>query len=313
MVLGVIQFKLTEKNLGTAGLRDIPQDPEYKRKQSNIRKGLWIGGVALALFFALLFMRVIVIDPVVIANSSAVVIPLCVLIYFIYVLAVEKLTAEEKKKVIAIAIVFVISAMFYAGYEGQGSSLNLFAETYTDMFVGSFEMPAGWLQSAPSFYVVVFVPVFAWLWVTLAKRNRNPPTPVKVSFGLFFMGLGYLVMIGASMVYFGGQKPLPTWLLLTFLLHTFGEICLYPISLSAVSKLSPTRLVGRMMGVYFMSLAFGNLIAGLFAGEFDRKAIEANPQLMVDLFSYITWAMAIAGVIVLLLGRPMRKLMGDIR
>lgn len=314
MVLGLVQFRLTEKNLGNAGLPPLPPADAFEiKKQKRLITTLWIIAGLFALLIVLLFTRVIVVDPVAIARSSAVAIILSVVGYFVYVLLVEKLDPDERRKVTAIAVIFVISSMFYAGYEGQGSSLNLFAERYTDMFIGSFEMPAGWLQSAPPLYVMIFVPVFAWLWVRLSKRNLNPATPVKVSFGLFFMGIGYVVMIGASMIYFSGTKPLPTWLLLTYLFHTFGEICLYPISLSAVTKLSPHRLVGRMMGVFFMSLAFGNLIAGLFAGEFESKAIEANPNLMVDLFSFIAKVMLIGGVIVLLLNKPVRKLMGDIR
>lgn len=315
MVFGVTYFRLTEKYLGNAGLKPtrIADENLQNKKEKSIRKGLWIVIACLVIFVTLLFTRVITLDPVLIAKSSAFVIILSVFLYFIYVFAVEKLDNDEKKKVLVIAIIFVISAMFYAGLEGQGSSLNLFAERYTNMFIGDFEMPAGWLQSIPPLIVVLFVPVFAWLWVRLSKKNLNPSTPIKLFLGLMFMGLGYLVMIKASMIVINGIKPLPTWLVLTYMFHIFGEICLYPISLSAVTKLSPPRLVGRMMGVFFMSLAFGNLIAGLFAGEFDQAAIEANPQLMADLFALITKVMLASGVIVLILHRPIRKLMGNIR
>jgi POT family proton-dependent oligopeptide transporter len=181
------------------------------------------------------------------------------------------------------------------------------------MFVGGFEMPASWMQTVPPVAVISFSFVFAWLWVWLAKRNLNPSTPVKLSLGLLFMGLGYAVMMGASLVVIGGDKPLPTWLALTYLLHTFGEICLYPIGLSAVTKLSPKKLVGQMMGVFFIALAYGNLIAGLFAGEFDEKSIAENPSLLLDLFGVVMKIMLISGIIVLIFSRPIRKLMGDIR
>jgi proton-dependent oligopeptide transporter, POT family len=314
MVIGLVYYKLTEKNLGVAGLKlnRILNEDEKKRSRK-----LWIGLgcvlLMLIIFVALLFTRVIIIDPISFARGSGIVLLACVLIYFIYVFAVEKLDPSEKKKILAICAMFVITTTFYAGYEGQGSSLNLFAERYTDMFIGSFEMPASWMQSAPPIFVVIFVPIFAWLWVWLAKRNRNPSTPVKLSMGLIFLGLGYLVMMGASMIVIQGEKPLPTWLIFTYMFLTFGEICLYPIGLSAVTKLSPTRLVGQMMGVFFMSLALGNLIAGLYAGEFDNESIAANPGLLVDLFGLVAKITIIAGIIVFIFSKPIRKLMGDIR
>jgi POT family proton-dependent oligopeptide transporter len=315
MVLGLVQYKLTEKHLGDAGLTPTRTGDAaaQARSEKRIRTGLWIGGALLALFITLLFTRTIVINPVGFAEASRYFIAGAVVLYFIYVFVFEKMEPAEKKKIAAIGIFFIASTMFYAGYEQQGSSLNLFAERYTDMFIGTFEMPASWMQAVPAGAVVIFVPVFAWLWVWLANRKSNPSTPVKVSFGLIFMGLGYAVMMGASLVVVNGEKPLPTWLTLTYVLHTFGEICLYPIGLSAVTKLSPQRLVGQMMGIWFMSLALGNLMAGLFAGEFDANAITANPSLLVDLFGSVMKIMLISGLVMLIISKPVRKLMGDIR
>jgi POT family proton-dependent oligopeptide transporter len=190
--------------------------------------------------------------------------------------------------------------------------LNLFADRYTNMFIGSFEMPSSWLQSAPSFFVLLLVPFFAWLWVRLAKKNLNPSTPIKLVLGLVFMGLGYLVMMKASAIVVAGNKPLPTWLITTYMLHTVGEICLYPIGMSAITKLSPKRLVGQMMGVFFMALALGNLVAGLYAGEFNAEAITQNPSVLIDLFGLIVKIMFVAALVVLLFAKPLRKLMGNI-
>ena len=135
---------------------------------------------------------------------------------------------------------------------------------------------------------------------------------MKLAAGLLFMGAGYLVMMWASTIVIGGSKALPTWLVATYVLHTFGEICLYPVGLSAVTKLSPKRLVGQMMGIWFMSLALGNLVAGLFAGEFDANAVAANPQLLVDLFWVVVKVMGVAGLVVLVISKPIRKWMADI-
>lgn len=315
MVLGLVQYKLTEKNLGTAGISHIRSADAQgqERTEKNIRAGLWVFGILLLMLLIALFTGIVSIDPIFVARILGYVIPISAIAYFMYVLLFQDLTKEERRKVIAIAIFFITTGLFYAGYEQQGSSLNLFAERYTDMFIGDFEMPASWMQSIPPVAVIVFSFMFAWLWVWLAKRNMNPSTPAKLSFGLLFMGLGYAVMMGASLIVIGGDKPLPTWLALTYLLHTFGEICLYPIGLSAVTKLSPKKLVGQMMGVFFIALAYGNLIAGLFAGEFDEHAIASDPSLLLDLFGVVMKVMLISGIIVLIFSKPIRKLMGDIR
>jgi POT family proton-dependent oligopeptide transporter len=315
MIFGLIQFKITEKYLGTAGLEPtrLPNAAQQQKRDNTIRTGLWIAALSLAAFVTSLLMGIITINPVVFAEASGIVIGISVLIYFVYVFLFEKLNTDEKRKVFAIFLMFLITTAFYAGYEGQGSSLNLFADRYTQRVFGTFTMPASWLQSAPPFFVILFVPVFTWLWFSLAKRKLNQTTPVKMALGLIFMGLGYLVMIGASDIVIGGGKPLPTWLIVTYMFHTFGEICLYPIGLSGVTKLSPKRLVGQMMGVFFMALALGNLFAGIYAGEFNNEAITANPSLLTDLFGLIVKIMFVGGLIVIVFSKPIRKLMGNIQ
>jgi POT family proton-dependent oligopeptide transporter len=311
MVLGLIQYKLTEKNLGSAGL--APVAASGNDSKNNIRIGLSIFAVIVAALVVLLFTHVLSVDPAFIGRLLGYVIPISAIVYFSYILLFQQLNREERKRVGAIFVFFIATGLFYSAYEQQGSSLNLFAERYTDMYVGDFEMPASWMQTVPPAAVIAFSFLFAWLWVWLSKRNLNPSTPVKLSMGLLFMALSYAVMMGASLVVVGGDKPLPTWLVATYVLQTFGEICLYPIGLSAVTKLSPRKLVGQMMGVFFISLAYGNLIAGLFAGEFDKEAIAADPSLLLDLFGAVMKVMLISGIIVLIISKPVRKLMGDIR
>jgi POT family proton-dependent oligopeptide transporter len=315
MLLGLVQYKLTEQHLGNAGLEPSRlSDPErQKRRMKNIQASLWGVSIGLVLLITLLFTKVLFINPVKIAQASSYVIGASALLYFLYVFIFEKLETQERKKIAAIGIFFLASAVFYSGFEQQGSSLNLFADRYTDMVLLGFKIPTSWLQSVPPVSVIILAPVFAWLWVWLSKRNLNPSTPMKLSFGLISMGLGYVIMMGASLIVVSGNKALPTWLIATYVLQEVGEICLYPVGLSAVTKLSPQRLVGQMMGIWFMSLAFGNLIAGLFAGEFDVHAIIANPQVLVGLFWLVAKFMLVAGVLVLILNKPIRKLMGEIR
>lgn len=313
MVLGLIQYKLTEKNLGGAGLAPVAASGTNEGSKRRIRNGLWIFALIVSAVVGLLLTNVWSVDPSLIGRLLGYVIPISAILYFSYILLFQQLDKEERKHVSAIFIFFIATGLFYSAYEQQGSSLNLFAERYTDMYIGDFEMPASWMQTVPPVAVITFSFLFAWLWVWLSKRNLNPSTPVKLSMGLLFMALSYAVMMGASLVVVGGEKPLPTWLAVTYVLQTFGEICLYPIGLSAVTKLSPRKLVGQMMGVFFISLAYGNLIAGLFAGEFDEGAIAADPSMLLDLFGAVMKVMLISGIIVLIISKPVRKLMGDIR
>ncbi len=122
------------------------------------------------------------------------------------------------------------------------------------------------------------------------------------------MGSGFLVMFAAASFVAHGAKVLPYWLILTYLLHTFGELCLSPVGLSYVTKLAPKRLVGQMMGMWFLSLSLGNLAAGLIAGEFDANNVAAMP----GQYLHIVYFAVGLGAVLLILSRPVKRLMGDI-
>jgi POT family proton-dependent oligopeptide transporter len=150
--------------------------------------------------------------------------------------------------------------------------------------------------------------VLAWLWVALAKRNLNPSAPAKFAIGIMLVGAGFLVMAAAAKLVAGGSKVLPTWLILTYLLHTFGEICLSPVGLSYTTKLAPKRLAGQIMGVWFLSISLGNLLAGLIAGQFDAKNLAAMPGQYMEL----VYCMVGLGAVLLLISRPVKRLMGNV-
>lgn len=307
MVMGVIQFKLSERLLEGKGA--LPKHLT-DNKSGLARKRLIVGGIVLALSLIVVLMMTGVIkpNPIEIAQMSAYVIAACTLFYFIFLLFFANLEKAERKSVAAIAVFFTASVVFYMGYEQQGSSLNLFALRYTDMFVGNFEMPASWLQAVPAVSVLVFAPLFAWLWVKLSHRGLNPPTPVKFSFALLFVAGSYLLMSAAAVTTTSGQKAVPVWLMVTYLLQTFGEICLYPVGLSAVKKLAPKRFSAQLMGVWFMSLALGNLMAGLIAGEMNEELIAVDPQLLVNLFMTVAVIILIAAIVILLINKFLMKL-----
>ncbi len=307
MILGIIQYKISEHRLGEKGLAPAI-DPDDNKVKSRNKLILFVAGCIVSLFVILMMTGVIVPNPVSIARTSAYLIAGCTLFYFIFLFFFAKLDRAERNGVISIGVFFLASVVFYMGYEQQGSSLNLFALRYTNMTLGGFEMPASWLQSVPAVSVLIFAPIFAWLWVWLSRRNLNPPTPVKLSFGLLFVASSYGLMSAAALIIVDGQKALPIWLIVTYLLQTFGEICLYPVGLSAVKKLSPRRYSAQLMGVWFMSLALGNLMAGLIAGEMDAAIISVDPHMLVKLFMTIAIVILIAGLLILAVNKNLMKL-----
>jgi len=209
----------------------------------------------------------------------------------------------EKKRVAVIFVLFIFSALFWSGFEQAGSSLNLVAERLTDRVYFGWEMPASWFQSVNPLWIITLAPVFAWLWVKLGKYE--PSSPAKFAIGLILMGSGFLVLVWATAIAQTGVEVSPMWLVVTYLLHTCGELSLSPVGLSMVTKLAPKRMVGQMMGVWFMSISLGNLMAGLVAGYFEAMALPT-------LFGAVA-ATAIGGGLILFLLVPMlRKLMSGV-
>ncbi len=155
----------------------------------------------------------------------------------------------------------------------------------------------------PAFYVILLAPVFAWLWVRLG--SRQPSSPAKFSLGLIFVGLGFVVMTFASQAAASGVPVSPMWLLATYFLHVVGEMCLSPVGLSTVTKLAPQRTVGLMMGAWFLASAVGNYLGGRTAGLYEQFPLWA-------LFGLVAGSTIAAGVVLALLVRPIRRLMGGV-
>ena len=313
MALGVAQYHFTQGHLGNAG--KFPVQASGTAPSGTGRPPpwpqLWIGVGLLAAVTAACSVGLIALDPVTLARATTALIVAMAVLYFGYLFSVAGLSAEERRRAVVILVLFLGSALFWSGYEQAGSSLNLFADRYTDRTLGwlHFVVPTGWFQSLNPAYIIIFAPAFAWAWVALAKRNLNPSAPAKFAIGVILMGSGFLIMAGAATIVAGGSKVLPTWLVLTYLLHTFGELCLSPVGLSFVTKLAPKRFVGQLMGMWFLSLSLGNLIAGLIAGEFDANNVAAMP----GQYMHIVYFSVGLGAVLLILSRPVKKLMGNVQ
>ena len=309
MALGLAQFLLTRHHLGDAGKRARPTQPTLIAADQRQWRGVMVALGAVAVATALFASGIVRLDPTHVARWTAVAILAVTVGYFFYLLTLAGLDRTERRRVLVVLALFISSALFWAGYEQAGSSLNLFAERFTDRVVGGFEIPAGWFQAPSSLYILLFAPAFSALWIYLGRRNLDPSAPAKFAFGLLLLGLGFLVMVGAATVVASGRLAGPQWLLLAYLLHCFGELCLSPVGLSSVTKLAPPRLVGQMMGLWFLATSLGLLLAGLVAGEFDAQDVASMPGQYLQ----IALVALVSGGALLLIASRVQRLAGGVR
>jgi POT family proton-dependent oligopeptide transporter len=304
MVAGVIQYVWGGRYLGVAGLEpNAGDDPAERRKA---RRLAW-GGLAVAVLVVLVVgLGWVHLSAPALASSMGVIILALALASLVFQMFFGGLDALEKKKMAVIFVLFLFSALFWSGFEQAGSSLNLFAERRTDLHVLAWSIPASVLQAVNPLFIILLAPVFAWIWVALARHRRDPSSPAKFALGLILVGLGFLVMaVAAVRTLNGTQQVSPFWLILTYLCHTCGELCLSPVGLSTVTKLAPHRKVSQMMGIWFMSLSLGNLMAGLVAGRFATFPLPLT-------FGAVCATTAGAGLILLIFVKPLKRLMGEV-
>lgn len=202
------------------------------------------------------------------------------------------LTMEERDRIRIIFMLFVFVALFWASFEQGGGLMNLYASEKTDRMLGAFEVPAGWLQVVNSLFIILLAPVFAMLWVGLAKRGKNVPTPIKMTFGLLLTGLGFVCMVAAVFNQQAHGKANMIWLVLAYLFHTMGELCISPVGLSMVTKLAPFRLSSVMMGGWFMINFVANVLAGyigVYAQSAGELTVFAGLAGTLALFAVVLW------------------------
>ena len=311
MIFGLIQYKLTGRSLDGYGEVPVVQttaEQVAQKKLKSITSGIGLVGL---IVIGILFSGIVTIDAAAIAKSSGVVIALVAAGYLGYVIAFGGLSIADKNKVGVIAILFFFSAMFWSGFEQAGSTLNLFAERFMDRTVLGWEVPTGYFQSINSLFIIIFAPFFAALWVWLGRKNLEPSSPLKFIFGLAMLGVGFFVMYFATKIAASGELAAPSWLIITFLFHTFGELSLSPVGLSLVTKLAPKGYGGQMMGIWFLSVALGNLFAGLIAGEASGGS-EEGLAAMPDQFMLIVYTVMGSALVLLLLKPVLKKMMGEV-
>jgi len=281
MALGLIQYKITINKL--KGVGSTPPDPLSESGQKRSYLAIVVFLIALVVVGSGLYSGAIAFNAVVVAQYTAIAFTIVFGIYFSLIYFKGELTLNEKKRLRALLLICVASACFWSGFEQGGSSLNLFAQDYTDRMIGGFEVPTTWFQSVNSFFIILLTPFFAALWINLGKRVMPPSYGAKTAVGLIIMATGFIVMFFAAQYAASGLKVAPYWLIATYFLHTVGELTLSPVALSAVSKLAPRRFAGQLMGIFVLTYSIGNVIAGLLAGNFDPSQVDQIPSLYIQI------------------------------
>lgn len=186
----------------------------------------------------------------------------------------KSLTCREKKQIGIIFVLAFFVIFFWAAYEQAGASLTFFADEQTDRMIWGWEMPASYFQSFGAVFIVLLAPVFASLWSFLNKHNIEPSSPMKQAIGLFLLSMGYLLIAFGVKGVEPGMKVSIMWLTSLYFIHTMGELCLAPIGLSLVYRLSPARFSSLLMGVWYLSTSAANKLAGLLSGYYPEEGVE---------------------------------------
>jgi POT family proton-dependent oligopeptide transporter len=259
-------------------------------------------GAAVVLLAALLATGTVSIDPEAVSRGFKWVLIAITLGFFAWLLSSRQWTPAERKRLVVVTVLFVAATIFWMAYEQAGSTLNLFAERNTNNVLFGHPFPAAWYQSVPPLFVIVFAGVFAGIWFRLGARN--PSSTAKFTMGLFFLAGAFAIMIGAAAIASTGARVSPLWLVLSYLLQVWGELCLSPVGLSAMSTLAPARISGLVMGVWFLALSVGSYLAGMAASVYETMPLTS-------LFTAVTLTALGAAIVLLLLIRPIRRMLAS--
>ena len=294
MVLGLIQYRLGARHLGDAGLLRSTLPPDVRARMARRFFGSFAAIVAAAVGFGVLVRTgALSFTLTQIASALGYGVLVVVALYFIYIWTLGGHTREENKKMAVIFWLFLLVAIFWSGFEQAGTSLNLFARDLTDRTILGIEIPASTLQSINPLFIILLAPVVGSLWVRLERRGADPSIPAKAGLGLLSLAIGFFVLAWGA-AHATPESPVsPAWLVVTYFFHTVGELAISPIGLSAVTKLSPQRRVGQMMGIWFVGAALGNLFAGLVAGRLETLM----PSDLFRTVAMITGAVGLVGLL----------------
>jgi POT family proton-dependent oligopeptide transporter len=304
MTIGVVQYLLGSRHLGDKGLHPVPAASPEAAADLRTRALLWGGLFAAAVAAVGIggFTGMLPVSAVGIADAAGVALLLSTVVFFAWLFTSGDWTPGERKRLVVVAVLFLASALFWSVFEQAGSTLNLFADRDTENAVFGVAFPSSWFQSVNSFFIFTLAPVFAWIWIRLAARGKEPSSPGKFVIGLVCVGLGFVILIGPARAAEAGAKASPLWLTLTYLLHTIGELSLSPVGLSAMTRLAPARIAGLVMGVWFLGTSVGNFIGGRVGGLYESMALPT-------LFGAVGGFAIAAGLLLAVFVGPMRRML----
>ena len=285
-------------------------EPEWEQTTGLFKNvGRWVIG-----FLALLTAVVVLVasgilgfNPEIVAQYMTYIIAAVVILYFVVMFISPRLDKTDKLRLLICFILIIGSTLFWSSFEQQPTSFNLFADRYTDLNVLGFEIPSIWFQSLNPLFILLLAPIASIVWVKLANRGLEPSSMVKFALGMLLTAAGFALMIFASKSILTSEGGLasPLWLVGSLLLLTLGELALSPVGLSAMTKLAPKGMQGQMMGLFFASVALGNLVAAFFGGHVTADKIEGLP----GLFTTMTVFLVVTAVILLLLAKPINNML----
>ena len=302
MVIGMIMYVLLGRNLGSVGY--LRADAEAEKPTSMRTFGVGVVAV-LALFATIYGLSAAGLYELTAQNLTRIysaILMAIVVGLFGWLFTRSYWTDLERKRLYLIGLLFFGACMFFLAFEQAGSSLNLFADNNTERGFLGLEIPASFFQSINALFIFTIAPIVAAIWLALGRSGKDPASPVKFGIGLVLVGLGFVVMIGASAASANGTLVSPMWLVLTYLLHTLGELTLSPVGLSAMTKLAPARVSSLMMGVWFLGASVGNFLAG-FVASFS-EALEGP-----SFYGFIAAIAIGSGLIFFFAAGPFKRMM----
>ena len=302
MFFGLLQYILTHRQLGDAGVApSVPtDDADARARKRTLTIGIGSIAAALVAIGVLAAARPELITQANINSAFTVLLFGTVVAFFAKLFLAGDWTRNERARLVTIFVLFCGAAIFWGIFEQAGSTLTIFAEKSTDnTFLGE-PFPSSWWQSMNAVLIILLAPLFAVLWVKLGKRD--PSYPAKFAVGLLFAGLGFALLIGGAVLAKGGVRVSPMWLFGVYLLHTIGELCLSPVGLSSMTKLAPVRVVSLMMGVWFLAAAVGNFIGGTVSGYYEQFELPT-------LFGIVAASGGVMAFVMFALVGPIKRMM----
>jgi len=312
MLVSLLIYRfVAQKNLTRyATAKGISAEWEHSNdRYKNI--GRWVGGfVALLVAVVLLVSTgMISFNPEMVAEYMTYIIAAVVILYFAIMFISPRLDKTDKLRLLICFVLIIGSTLFWSSFEQQPTSFNLFADRYTDLNVLGFDVPSIWFQSLNPLFILILAPIVSIIWVKLGNRGLEPSSMAKFALGMLLAAAGFALMIFASKSILapGAGLASPLWLVGSLLLLTLGELALSPVGLSAMTKLAPEGMQGQMMGLFFASIAMGNLVAAFFGGHVSADKIEGLP----GLFTTMTIFLVVTALFLLALAKPINKMLRD--